>query len=468
MTAEARQPNPAALGAITRRFEQIKAPQHVVGSFLHQYRQLVRGETGLLSASHIRPPEHIPDVGGLERYREFGRQALKKTVLIKLNGGLGTSMGLDTTKSLLPIREHRTFLDVVIGQVECIREAAGCPVPLMLMNSFNTNEETLEALQDYPDLRQTVPMTFLQNQVPKIRQDNLMPVDWPRDPVLEWCPPGHGDLYLSLSASGLLQQLIQHNLEYAFVANIDNLGATLDPAILGFFVGRSIPFLMEVTERTEADKKGGHLAVKEGRLILRESAQCPKDEEQDFQDIGKYRYFNTNNLWINLKALAEKMKQCQDDLNLHLIINRKTTDPKDPASPKVYQLETAMGAAISVFHGAQALSVPRARFSPVKTTEDLLALWSDAYDLTPEMHLTLHMARGGRPPAIRLDTRFYARLDDFKRRFPQGAPSLRECQSLTVRGDFRFGAAVVLKGNVVLENPGPGQVAIEDGAAIEG
>ncbi|MFH0953956.1 MAG: UTP--glucose-1-phosphate uridylyltransferase [Verrucomicrobiota bacterium] len=462
----------AAVELITRRMERIKAPPRAIETFLRQYHQLVQGHTGLLTRDQIEPVAEVPDSAGLENHREAGARALAKTLMIKLNGGLGTSMGLDKVKSLLPVKDGRTFLDIVIGQVAYIRRNAGCPLPLVLMNSFYTHEDTLKALLKYPQLeagQRGIPSVFIQHQVPKIRQDNFMPVEWPQDRSREWCPPGHGDLYLALCTSGTLTRLLDRGYEYAFVSNTDNLGATLNLPILGFFAEQKLPFLMEVTDRTEADKKGGHIArSRDGRLLLREIAQCPAEEEQEFQDIAKYKYFNTNNLWLNLRALKEKMENCGHVLDLPLIVNRKSVDARDAGAPAVYQLETAMGSALSIFAGAQAVRVPRVRFAPVKTTEDLLALWSDAYVLTEEMNMVPHADRNNNPTVIHLDPAFFGAYGDFKARFAGGAPSLRDCNSLTVEGDFRFGRGVTIRGKVHLRNTSPKQELVEDGAKIRG
>ncbi|CAE7742840.1 UGP1, partial [Symbiodinium pilosum] len=169
-----------------------------------------------------------------------------------------------------------------------------------------------------------------------------------------------------------------------FVSNSDNLGATMDLRLLTYFADSGAPFLMEVAARTDADKKGGHLAVMKsgGGLTLRESAQCPKEDEGAFQDVSKYTYFNTNNLWVHLGKLHELFEKNGGALPLPVMKNDKTVDPRDKKSTKVIQLETAMGAAISCFEGAQAIKIPRTRFAPVKKTDDLFALRSDAYTLT--------------------------------------------------------------------------------------
>ncbi len=472
MTNGVFQPDPAARELIVRRMREVDSPALLIDSFLRQVRVLTAGETGLLDRSMIEPVGDVADSASLGRFGDAGRRAISRTVMIKLNGGLGTSMGLEKAKSLLSVKRGLTFLDIVAGQVKYIRQATGSSFPLVLMNSFSTHEDTLAALTAHPELeagQQGIPLTFLQHQVPKLRQDNLRPVDWPADRGREWCPPGHGNIYLALVTSGLLETLLKKGFEYAFVANKDNLGATLDTDILGFFAENRIPFLMEVTDRTEADRKGGHLALsRKGGLVLRESAQCPREEEAEFQDIQKYRFFNTNNLWVNLKSLKERLEAHQYDLGLPLIVNRKTVDPRNHRSPPVFQLETAMGAAISVFPGAQAVRVPRSRFVPVKTTNDLLALWSDIFVLGDDMHISMQPSRKGRTVVIHLDPRFYSAYTDLEARFPEGAPSLLECDSLKVEGDIRFGRGVVLRGKVHLKNVGPEPMVIKDGTAISG
>merc|ERR1712070_682934 len=124
-----------------------------------------------------------------------------------------------------------------------------------------------------------------------------------------------------------------------------------------------------------------------GGLTLRESAQCPKDDEAAFQDTSKYRYFNTNNLWVDLEKLKALFEKHMGAIPLPVMVNDKTVDPRDKKSTKVVQLETAMGAAISSFEGAIAILIPRTRFAPVKKCDDLFTLRSDAYELTPDFRM---------------------------------------------------------------------------------
>jgi UTP--glucose-1-phosphate uridylyltransferase len=264
---------------------------------------------------------------------------------------------------------------------------------------------------------------------------DLTPVEWPADPALEWAPPGHGDIYPSLVGSGMLDTLLERGYEYAFVSNADNLGAVLEPRILAWFAAERLPFVMEVVEGTDADRKGGHIARRDGRLVLRETAQAPEGDDS-FGDYRRWRHYNSNNLWIHLPAIAER----GGALDLPLIVNRKTVDPSDSSSPEVIQLETAMGAAIGSIDGAGALRVPRTRFAPVKTTNDLLVVRSDAYVLSEDdARMEPAPERAGMdPPVVDLDPRFYKLLPDFEARFPSGPPSLLRAERLVVRGDVVF------------------------------
>ena len=216
---------------------------------------------------------------------------LSKTAVLKLNGGLGTSMGLEKAKSLLPVKDGKTFLDLIALQVKHTREETGAAgLRFVLMNSFSTSEDTRAFLsKEHPELLAQPDSELLQNKSPKLDARTLEPVSWPADPDLEWCPPGHGDIYPSLLGSGMLSRLIDAGVEYLFVSNSDNLGATLDVDLLVHFASSKAPFLMEVAERTAADKKGGHLAVRaaDGRLTLRESAQCLDEDKAAFEDITK-------------------------------------------------------------------------------------------------------------------------------------------------------------------------------------
>ena len=440
-------------------------PPLAIATFKYYYSQLVTGNSGLIPESEIEPVASLPAIEELgTAVRRTGARSKPATVVIKLNGGLGTSMGLDRAKSLIEVKQGLNFLDIIS------RQSISNGVPLMLMNSFATRDDSLAVLDKYPELREFgIAADFVQNKVPKVSRTDLQPARCPQAPYLEWCPPGHGDIYTALVTSGCLERLLKAGYRYAFISNADNLGAVLDETILGYLVEQQCPFLMEVADRTEADRKGGHLAVRraDGQLILRESAQCPEADIPAFQDISRYRYFNTNNLWLDLRILQETMAARNNILGLPLICNSKHIDPRDESSQPVFQLETAMGAAISVFDGAQAIRVPRSRFAPVKTTNDLLTIRSDAYTLTDDYQLHPSGAPG-ETPVINLDSRYFKSIDAFEARFPDGVPSLASCRRLTVTGDVKFGENIKLVGDVNIDNQTGKQILIEQNSIIQG
>jgi UDP-N-acetylglucosamine pyrophosphorylase len=439
--------------------------------FLGAVARVRRGERGFLPESAIDPVESLPRLEALQSAQTAvsDESLLRELVVFKLNGGLGTGMGLDGPKSLVPVRDGATFLDFILQQIGHLRNRTWTDVPAFcLMNSSATQRQTREFLSQRPELGDPASLEFLQSAVPKLNPTTLEPVSWPADPEMEWCPPGHGDFYPSLFSCGLLDRLLARGIRYAFVSNSDNLGATVDAALLRYFAEGGFPFLMEVAERTAADRKGGHLARSRTaeRLLLRESAQCPKEDEAAFQDIARHRFFNTNNLWIRLDAVRDALVAQGGTLALPLITNVKTVDPRDAKSPKVLQLESAMGAAIGEFDGATAVVVPRSRFAPVKATADLLALRSDVYRVTEDHRLVLIESRAGQPPVVDLDGEHYKLLSDFETLFPGGVPSLRECESLQVRGRVEFRPGVICRGKVEFVRASAGVGIVEPGVYV--
>jgi UTP--glucose-1-phosphate uridylyltransferase len=302
-------------------------------------------------------------------------------------------------------------------------------------------------------LNNDVPHDFIQHKVPKILKKNLKPANYPENKEYEWCPPGHGDIYNALIVSGILDQLLSKNYKYAFVSNSDNLGGVVNASILGYLAEKGLPFMMEVAKRTPADKKGGHLArMKNGQLILREIAQCPAEDIQNFQNIQKYKYFNTNNLWIDLEALEKKIRSKEKGLTLPMICNEKHLNPRDQSTPRVFQLETAMGSAIARFKNSTAMVVPKKRFLPVKKTNSLLNIRSDNYLLKDNFEIVSNPEREYDKCTINLDPEYYKLIDDMEMRFPYGPPSLIKCSKLNVKGDIKFGKNLEISGEVSLIN----------------
>jgi len=437
----------------------------VIDTFAYYYQMVLTGETGMISDRDIHPvnPDEIEAVEDLSDFGGAGKNAFKNAVRIVLNGGLGTSMGLTGPKSVLEFKNGESFLSVILKQ------AQNSNVKLALMNSFSTHADTLNALAE---LRPSAcPLTFLQHKFPKILQDNYSPAVWPKNPALEWNPPGHGDVYTALYASGALQGFLDEGIQYAFISNSDNLGARMDASLLGYFAEHQFPFMMEVAEKTPQDLKGGHLARhNNGRLILREAVQCPEDELKAFQDIRHYRYFNTNSIWVNLRSLKKKFDKDQK-MQLPMILNPKTLDPRDEGSPAVFQIETAMGAAVELFEGATAVKVPRSRFFPVKTCNDLLVLRSDCMIFGEKDNLKFNPERLARKKTevvkINLDPKFYKKVDDLDQRFCNGIPSLVDCDALTIEGDVLFESNVTIKGSVRIRNTQKSQAVIKSGTIID-
>jgi UDP-N-acetylglucosamine pyrophosphorylase len=438
-----------------------------VAAFERTYRFLCSGERTDIPENMIEPVSHITGYGALAEPEENLMGALlEKTVVIKLNGGLGTSMGLKQAKSLLQIRDDLTFLDLIARQVLTLRRRHGRTVRFLLMNSFSTSKDSLSLLSRYPGLGGSDGLEILQSRVPKIDAATLRAVTYPDNPRLEWCPPGHGDLFPALISSGWLDRLLEQGVIYAFISNCDNLGATLDFRLLNVFAESDMPLLMEVTPRSEADKKGGHVArLKDGGgLLLRESSQCCEADIDKFEDISRHQFFNTNNIWLRLDLLKSRMEAAGGVLPLPVIVNRKTVDPRDAHTFPVIQLETAMGAAIECFDKAGLVVVPRSRFAPVKTCDDLFALRSDAYVMSEDSQLKLAPQRNGDPPIVNLDKRYYKHAEQVGLATPGGVPSLLKCERLEVSGQVRFEVGTAFSGWVKVSNSGSQAVVLPPGS----
>lgn len=406
-----------------------------------------------LSEEAVEPVPEIPVLP--EAGEPAGAEDRARTVAITLNGGQGTTMGMQAPKALLQVAEGMTFLDIALKQAESVGMTP------LLMNSFATDRAVRAVLGE----RRVG--CVMQHRAPKLRQSDFTPVRVPEAPAFEWCPPGHADLYTALGTSGWLPRLLDRGFRYAFLSNVDNVGGYPDPFVLGYFLRTGAPFLMEATRRADADSKGGHLVRRRtnGRLTLRETAQCDPEHPEGFRDIERHRYFNTNNLWLRLDALAEELERGGGFLPLPTILNPKTVDPRDPDSTPVFHLEQAAGSAIEVFDGAEVVEVPRHRFAPVKNTANLLILRSDLYEIDDYGRV----APLRQPlPRVDLDAACYRFLSDLEFRFPHGPPSLLGCDLLRVSGDVRFGRQIACEGEVAI-SARPGFVArIPDDSRLTG
>lgn len=437
-----------------------------VAAFTRFYGLLEEEATGYIHEDTIEPLGEVQSLADLAVEESELRSALATSVVLKLNGGLGTSMGISGPKTALPVRDGLSFLDIIARQVLTLRKEHGVELPLVFMDSFRTQDESLAILAKHEGLQvDGLPLSFLQSAEPKLRSEDLTPVTWPDDPELEWCPPGHGDVYIALQSSGLLDTLRDRGYRHLFLSNGDNLGATFEPRIPAWMTREGIPYVAEVCERTRNDRKGGHLARRrsDGRLVLRDSAQVAPGEGQYFQDNERHEFFHVNNLWIDLDVLAEQLAQRAGVLELPIIVNRKTVDPTRKDSTPVIQIESSMGTAIEVFEGSRALFVPRDRFRPVKTTNELLLVRSDLYEIDDAGRVVSLIDHD--EPFVDLSGEFTF-IDDFDARFPHGVPSIRQARSLVVDGDVTFGRGVTCVGDVTVRASEPRVVA--DGTRLEG
>lgn len=405
----------------------------------------------------IRPYNHLtaPD-------KARAKAMLDKLVVVKLNGGLGTSMGCKGPKSVIPVRNDLTFLDLTVQQIESLNKTFGCDVPLVLMNSFNTDEDTEKIIRKYSGFDVRI-VTFNQSRYPRIHKESLMPIatDIKTEVDIEaWYPPGHGDFYKSFYNSGVLDEFVKQGREYVFLSNIDNMGATVDLNILNLCLSEDHEFVMEVTDKTRADVKGGTLIEYEGKLRLLEVAQVPKKHIEDFKSIKKFSVFNTNNLWIKLPAIKRILED--GTMDMEVIVNPKSLDD----GVNVIQLETAVGAAMKCFENGIGINVPRSRFLPVKKSSDLLLIMSNLYSLSNGALKMSPDRMFQTTPLIKLGDQNFKKVNEFLQRFGS-IPDIIELDHLTVSGDVTFGKGVVLKGTVIIIANQGDRIDIPPGAILE-
>jgi UTP--glucose-1-phosphate uridylyltransferase len=431
--------------------------------FLKLIGRYLGGKSEAIQWEKIKPPTDEVVVP-YDKMSEFSDDPIKikslldKLAVLKLNGGLGTTMGCTGPKSVIEVRNGLTFLDLIVKQIESLNQTYDSNVPLVLMNSFNTHDDTLKIVERYKDSKLEV-ITFNQSQYPRVVAEDMIP--WPAKGKTDnagWYPPGHGDVFPSLDNSGKLDELLAQGKEYVFIANSDNLGAIVDLKILNHLVENQNEYCMEVTPKTLADVKGGTLISYEGRVQLLEIAQVPDEHVNEFKSIDKFKIFNTNNMWVNLKAIKRLVEA--DALQMEIIPN-----PKEVDGVKVLQLETAAGAAIRFFDRAIGVNVPRSRFLPVKATSDLLLVQSDLYTVQDGAVVRNPARTNPENPSIDLSSEF-KKVGDFLKRF-KSIPSILELESLKVSGNVWFGKDIVLKGKVVVEAAKGEKVEVPDEAVLD-
>ncbi|MDR0304498.1 MAG: UTP--glucose-1-phosphate uridylyltransferase [Chitinispirillales bacterium] len=421
--------------------------ESIISLFLRYYEKLKNGDRGIIYEKDIYPVKY----GEITKYCDIEKDKtlLEKTAIIKLNGGLGTSMGMDFPKSFVEVREKKRFIDIALLQQRFFEKETKSKYPLIFMNSLSTKKTTEEFVEKNPQiLCKDIPPCFTQHSFVKVLKDGFGAAFYEKDTDLEYNPAGHGDVYMALHESGILKKLLKNNFRFAFISNIDNSAASFDVSISNFMAKNDIPFLMEVCRRTDMDKKGGHIAKnKNGGYVLRERAQADENEMSEFENIEKYSYFNTNSIWVDLRKLGEIIDR-NKIVELPFIANEKTLNPNDKSTDKVYQIEQAMGAAISLFEGAKLLEVEKERFFPVKTTSDLFLLRSDRFFIKDSVIKSFDDNKS--ECSVVLENKFYSNLSDFEKRVSKGVPSLKGCKKLFVRNDVFFDETMKFDGEVYL------------------
>lgn len=379
---------------------------------------------------------------------------LKQIIIVKLNGGLGTTMGCTFPKSLVECTPGKTFIDLTLDQIDVLNKKYGTNVPLVLMNSFYTDDAMKETIAKHPEVK-----TFNQNKFPKIYEETLEPVpSSPSDSINKWNPPGHGDVFHSFRDSGLLDEFLKEGKKFMLVSNIDNLGGIPDLRVLNKISSENRGFLAETVTKLKDDWKGGMPILYQSKVKLMETAQVPPEHFKDFTDLNFLDYFNANNLWVNLEKL--KVALDTDSLVLDVIKNKKVFEGKS-----VVQLEAASGSAIQSFPDAICVRVPRRRFLPVKSCSELLLMRGGVFvEIDGEYHLSPKRTSTAFP-SVKLGS-LYTTVQQFEERVPKPVNVLN-LDNLIVNGDVTFGANITIEGDVEFNIEEGQKVTVGDGISLK-
>jgi len=333
-------------------------------------------DRALSKSNKIKWEKVVPyNLNKLINYNKLDNDACdySKLAIVKLNGGLGTSMQCTGPKSVITVKNNLTFLEIIINQIRFLNKKYKCNIPLVLMNSTLTtnNEEMKKIINNSSDIDILI---FHQDNLPRIcaKTNKLLNNDSFISNTPISCPSGTGDFYESLLKSNVYHKLLKRNIEHLFISNIDNLAASADPYILNFLQNnKNIEFNIEVTPKTELDIKGGTFIDYDNKTRLLEVAMIPKENLEEFYSIEKFKIFNTNNIWIKLNSLINNYE------NMEIFQNFKTID-----NTEFYQIESVIGSGINCFENISIINVPRNRFLPVKKKNNLEDIRSDKYILT--------------------------------------------------------------------------------------
>lgn len=305
----------------------------------------------------------MPVEGALhEQALARGEEALRKgrVAVLLLNGGMATRFG-GIAKGAAKALADRSFLDLRLSQVADVAARYQTKIPVVLMNSFATDVATKEHLEQHKFFGLPKDQIFYAPQGVSIR---LTPDGEPfaePDGELSLYAPGHGDLPWALERSGVGNELRKRSIDVVFVSNVDNLGCTLDPVLVGMHVGSKNPMTAELVDRVAGDT-GGAPAKVDGVDQLVEGFRLPASFDPNTL-VG----FNTNTFYFDWRALDARI-----ELGFYPV-------QKTVAGTKVVQFERIVGE-LSKHVACGYVLVPRdqekGRFLPVKTPDDLQALQS--------------------------------------------------------------------------------------------
>jgi UTP--glucose-1-phosphate uridylyltransferase len=264
--------------------------------------RLRRGEDDRgLATGRIEPPGagdvvSLPRPGSDERraLEALGAEALGagNVALVVLAGGMATRMG-GVVKALVEALPGSTFLDLRLAEQRAVTQRFGAVPPFWLMTSAGTDSGIREALGSANDGDRIA--TFVQELSLRLTPSGDLYLDEDGQPSEH--APGHGDLPDALRRSGLLKRFVERGGHTVMLTNLDNLGGTLDPAIIGFHLAHGKPVTSEVVDKLEDDRGGIPVRV-DGKLRVLEEFRIPPSF-----DPKTVRVFNTNVFHVSARAL---------------------------------------------------------------------------------------------------------------------------------------------------------------------
>lgn len=343
-------------------------------------RDLVSGALSTERARLPAAPEQLAagDITALATLDEAARERLRRrgetaivageVAALVLNGGMATRFG-GAVKGVVPVlpgRDELSFLAIKLAGLRTVARAVKGHVPVVLMNSFATAAATREHLDAIAWAGMPVDerLSFEQSLLPRVLADGTPLPELPNAQHLEdthvYAAPGHGDTLRRVRDSGTLARLAARGVRHLLISNVDNLGASLDPVVLGAHleaVDRGAALSVEVVARAPGDA-GGCVARVDGRPQIIEGFRLPAGT-----DLADYPHFNTNTLWVTVEALREPYPLTW------FPVHKSITGPRGEKI-EVVQFEQLVGQ-LSEFVQTACLEVDRGRFLPIKTREEL-------------------------------------------------------------------------------------------------